>query len=103
MKEADRGMMNVGMKIGALLGGIVFLAIGLTPAYQYGQYGTKYLLSTLLGSPLNPTIGVNVIMGAGLILAFVSLCFLSIVLGSVAGTATGFVVQTLTGAKATQR
>ncbi len=95
MKEKRKEVISIGTRIGAVLGGFAFLAVGILPGYHYGGYGALMLLSKLAGGPVEFTPGIRLIIALGILLGIVCLGFMSIVLGSVFGTISGYVVNGL--------
>ena len=93
MKEERRNTMRVGTKIGAAIGVLGFLAFGIVPGFYFGSYGTLMLLSHLAGGPVEPTTIVRMLTVAGILLGIFCVGAVSIVLGSVFGTAMGYVVD----------
>jgi hypothetical protein len=97
MKEARKNTMKVGTKIGAGIGVAAFLALGIVPGFYFGSYGTLVLLSHLMGGPVEPTTIVRMITVVGVVLGIFCTGAVSIVLGSVFGTAMGYVVDVVGG------
>ncbi len=95
MKEDRKRTMKVGTKIGAALGAIVFLVFGVIPGFYFGSYGTLVLLSHLAGGPVEATTIVRMITVVGILLGLFCIGAVSIVLGSVFGTALAYVVDVL--------
>ena len=93
MKERDTNLIRTGTMVGAVLGGVAFLVFGVVPAFHYGGFATLMLLTKLAGGPVEATLGVRVILVVGVLLGILCLGFLSLVLGSVAGTAAAYVVR----------
>jgi hypothetical protein len=93
MTEGRRNTMKVGTKIGAGLGVLAFLVFGIIPGFYFGSYGTLILLSHLAGGPVEPTTIVRMLTVAGIMLGIFCVGAVSIVLGSVFGTAMGYVVD----------
>ena len=93
MKEERRNTMRVGTKIGAAIGVLGFLVFGIVPGFYFGSYGTLMLLSHLAGGPVEPTTIVRMLTVAGILLGIFCVGAVSIVLGSVFGTAMGYVVD----------
>jgi hypothetical protein len=87
MTEDRKKTLKVGTKIGAALGVLGFLVFGIVPGFYFGSYGTLVLLS------LEPTTIVRMITVAGIMLGIFCIGSVSIVLGSVFGTALAFVVD----------
>ncbi len=95
MTEDRKRTMKVGTKIGAALGAIVFLVFGVIPGFYFGSYGTLVLLSHLAGGPVEATTIVRMITVVGILLGLFCIGAVSIVLGSVFGTALAYVVDVL--------
>jgi len=93
--KARKEMIRMGTKIGAALGGIVFLAFGLIPGFYFGSYGTLVVLKHLMGGPVEPTVLVRMIIAVGIMLGIVCIASVSIVIGSILGTALGYVIDAL--------
>ena len=53
MKNAT---VKAGTKIGAALGGLVFLVFGIVPGFYFGSYGTLIMLQHLMGGTVEPTL-----------------------------------------------
>jgi len=94
--KARKEMVRMGTKIGAAIGGIVFLAFGLLPGFYFGSYGALVVLGHLMGGPVEPTVLVRMIMAVGIMLGIVCTASVSIVVGSILGTAMGYAVEALT-------
>ena len=47
---------KTGMKIGATIGGLVFLVFGIMPGFYFGSFGTLILLQKLMGGAVEPTL-----------------------------------------------
>ncbi len=95
MKEKNMEMMRTGMKVGAVLGGLVFLVFGIVPGFHYGGFAAIMLLTKLIGGPVEFTLLTRMIVVFGILLGILSLGSLSIVLGSVLGTLSGVIVNAL--------
>jgi hypothetical protein len=95
MTEDRKRTMKVGTKIGAVLGAIVFLVFGVIPGFYFGSYGTLVLLSHLAGGPVQATTIVRMITVVGILLGVFCIGAVSVVLGSVFGTALGYVVDVI--------
>lgn len=95
MKEERKNTMKVGTKIGAGLGVLVFLVFGIVPGFYFGSYGTLILLSHLAGGSVEPTTIVRMLTVVGIMLGIFCVGAVSIVLGSVFGTAMGYVVDVI--------
>ena len=93
MTAGRRNTMKVGTKIGAGLGVLAFLVFWIIPGFYFGSYGTLILLSHLAGGPVEPTTIVRMLTVVGIMLGIFCVGAVSIVLGSVFGTAMGYVVD----------
>ena len=95
MTDERRKTMKTGTKIGAALGAIVFLVFGVLPGFYFGSYGTLMILSHLAGGPVEPTTIVRMITVVGILLGLFCVGAVSIVLGSVFGTALAWAVDAM--------
>jgi hypothetical protein len=91
-----RQTLKVGRNIGALLGAIAFLAVGLVPGFYFGSYGTIVLLSHLLGEALQGTVLVRIAVVIGTMMGIFCMASVSIVVGALFGTAMGWVTEIFT-------
>jgi hypothetical protein len=89
MKSAND---KAGMKIGALVGGLVFAVFGIVPGFYFGSYGTLILLHKLMGT-VEPTLFVRAAVICGSLIGIASAAVVSLVLGGIAGMALGFIVS----------
>jgi hypothetical protein len=85
---------KTGMKIGATVGGLVFLAFGIMPGFYFGSYGTLIILQKLMGGAVEPTLIVRAVVVMGILVGIACAATVSIVVGGLLGTAAGFVVST---------
>ena len=95
MTAGRTNTMKVGTKIGAGIGVLTFLVFGIVPGFYFGSYGTLVLLSHLAGGPVEPTTIVRMLTVIGIMLGIFCVGAVSIVLGSVFGTAMGYVVDVI--------
>ena len=93
MTEERKRTMRVGTKMGAAVGAIVFLVFGIVPGFYFGSYGALVLLSSLAGGPVEATTIVRMLTVVGIMLGIFCVGAVSIVLGSVFGTALAYVVD----------
>ena len=93
MKTERKQTMSVGTKIGAAIGFISFLAIGLMPTIYFASYGSLMLMSRLAGGPLEPTTIIRMLTVVGIMLGIFCAGAVGIVLGSVFGTALAYIVD----------
>jgi hypothetical protein len=98
--KARKEMVKMGTKIGAVLGGVAFFVFGLIPGFYFGSYGALVVLKHFMGGPVEPTVLVRMIIAVGIMLGVVSIAFVSIVIGSILGTALGYLVEALSAAPA---
>jgi hypothetical protein len=82
-----------GMKIGATIGGLVFLVAGIVPGFYFGSFGTLILLQKIMGGAVEPTLFVRaaIVMGIGVGIACAAT--VSIVVGGLFGTVAGFIAS----------
>jgi len=82
-----------GMKIGAAIGGLVFVLAGIVPGFYFGSFGTLILLQKIMGGAVEPTLFVRaaIVMGIGVGIACAAT--VSLVVGGLLGTAMGYVVS----------
>lgn len=95
MTEDRKKVLNTGRKIGAALGGIVFLIFGIVPAFYFGSYGTLILLTHLVGGPVEAGIIVRMLIVVGVMLGFACTAAVSIVVGSVIGTTLAYITDVI--------
>ena len=101
--KARKEMVRMGTKVGAAIGGVVFLAFGLLPGFYFGSYGALVVLKHLMGGPVESTVLVRMIIAVGIMLGITCIASVSIVIGSIVGTALGYVSEVLTApTKATE-
>jgi hypothetical protein len=84
---------KAGMKIGATVGGLVFLVFGIVPGFYFGSYGTLILLQKLMGGTVEPTLFVRAAVVMGIAVGIACAAAVSIVVGGLLGTALGFAVS----------
>jgi hypothetical protein len=84
---------KTGMKIGATAGGLVFLIMGIVPGFYFGSYGTLILLQKLMGGTVEPTLIVRTVIVMGMAVGIACAAAVSIVVGSLLGTAMGYIVS----------
>lgn len=94
--KARKEMVRMGTKIGAVLGGLAFLIFGTIPGFYFGSYGSLVVMKHLMGGALEPTVLVRAVVAVGILLGIVCVASVSIVLGSIAGTALGYAVEAAT-------
>jgi hypothetical protein len=84
---------KTGMKIGAAIGGLVFVVAGIVPGFYFGSFGTLILLQKIMGGAVEPTLFVRaaIVMGIGVGIACAAT--VSIVVGGLLGTAMGYIVS----------
>lgn len=82
-----------GMKIGATIGGLVFLVFGIMPGFYFGSYGTLILLQKLMGGAVEPTLFVRAAVVMGVVVGISCAAAVSVVVGGLLGTAMGYIVS----------
>lgn len=75
--------------VGAGLGLVVFLAVGLLPTILYGGYAGVLLAGGLFGTPVGATFAVRALIVVGMVLAVTAVAALFAVAGAAAGAAVG--------------
>ncbi len=96
--KARKEMVRMGTKVGAVLGGIAFLAVGIVPGFYFGSYGTLVLMNHLFGGPVEATVLVRIAVAAGVLVGITCIASVTIVVGAIFGTVVGYVAETLTSA-----
>ena len=84
---------KAGMKIGATIGGVVFLVFGIMPGFYFGSFGTLILLQKLSGGAVEPTLIVRALVVMGIMVGIACAATVCIVVGGLMGTAMGYVVS----------
>jgi len=84
---------KAGMKIGATIGGLVFLVFGIMPGFYFGSFGTLILLQKLSGGAVEPTLIVRALIVMGIVVGIACAATVSVVVGGLLGTAMGYVVS----------
>jgi len=84
---------KAGMKIGATVGGLVFLVFGIMPGFYFGSYGTLILLQKLMGGSVEPTLFVRAAIVMGIIVGIACTATVSLVVGGLLGTVAGYAVS----------
>ncbi len=84
---------KTGMKIGATIGGLVFLIFGIMPGFYFGSFGTLILLQKLMGGSVEPTLFVRAVIIIGIAVGIACAAVVCLVVGSLIGTALGYVVS----------
>jgi hypothetical protein len=84
---------KTGMKIGATVGGLVFLVFGIMPGFYFGSYGTLILVQKLMGGAVEPTLFVRAATVMGIAVGISCAAALCLVVGGLLGTVAGFAVS----------
>jgi hypothetical protein len=84
---------KAGMKIGATVGGLVFLVFGIMPGFYFGSFGTLILLQKLMGGAVEPTLFVRAMVVMGIMVGLACAATVSLVVGGLIGTAAGYAVS----------
>ncbi len=93
MTKERKEALKVGRKMGAILGAIVFLAVGVVPGFYFGSFGTVVLLSKLSGGAVEPGVLARMIITVGTVVGIFCVGAVSIVLGSVVGTSLAYMAD----------
>jgi len=83
---------KAGMKIGAAVGGLVFLVFGIMPGFYFGSFGTLILLQKIMGT-VEPTLFVRATIVMGIMVGLACAATVSLVVGGLMGTLAGYVVS----------
>ena len=84
---------KTGMKIGAVVGGILFLVFGVMAGFYFGSYGTLFILQKLMGGAVEPTLFVRAAIVVGIGVGIAASATVSIVTGGLVGTLLGALVS----------
>jgi hypothetical protein len=84
---------NRGMKIGATIGGLVFLVFGIMPGFYFGSFGTLILLQKLMGGMVEPTLFVRAAVVMGIMVGIACAAAVCLVVGGLIGTTMGYIVS----------
>ncbi len=84
---------KAGMKIGATIGGLVFVVLGIVPGFYFGSYGTLIILQKLMGGTVEPTLFVRAAVVLGIVVGIACAAAVSIVVGGLIGTVLGYAVS----------
>jgi hypothetical protein len=84
---------KAGMKIGATIGGLVFLVFGIMTGFYFGSYGTLILLQKIMGGPVEPTLFVRAAVVIGILVGIACVATVSLVVGGLIGTVMGYIVS----------
>ena len=84
---------KAGMKIGATVGGLVFLVFGIMPGFYFGSFGTLVLLQKLMGGTVEPTLFVRAAVVMGVMVGLACAATVCLVVGGLMGTVAGYAVS----------
>jgi hypothetical protein len=84
---------KTGMKIGATVGGLVFLVFGIMPGFYFGSFGTLILLQKLMGGTVEPTLIARALIVMGIMVGVACAATVCLVVGGLLGTALGYIVS----------
>ena len=84
---------KTGMKIGATVGGLVFLVFGIMPGFYFGSFGTLILLQKLMGGTVEPTLIVRALIVMGIVVGIACAAAVCLVVGGLLGTALGYIMS----------
>ena len=84
---------KTGMKIGAVIGGIVWVVFGIAAGFYFGSFGALIILQKLMGGTVEPTLFVRAAIVMGIGVGIAATAAVSIVVGGLAGTVLGYIVS----------
>ncbi len=84
---------KAGMKIGVVIGGLVFLIFGIMPGFYFGSFGALILLQKLMGGSVEPTLFVRAAIVMGVLVGIACSAVVCLVAGGLLGTVLGYVVS----------
>ena len=90
---------KAGMKIGATVGGLVFLVFGIMPGFYFGSFGTLILLQKMMGGAVEPTLFIRAAVVMGIVVGIACAAVVSLVVGGMIGMVLGYVVSVPTATK----
>lgn len=93
MTSDRKATMKVGSKMGAVIGGLLFLLFGIVPAFYFGSFGTLLVLSSVAGGAVDPNILVRMLIVIGTVLGILCAGTISIMAGAATGAALGYLVD----------
>ena len=93
---------KAGMKIGATVGGLIFLVFGIMPGFYFGSFGTLVLLQKLMGGTVEPTLFVRAAVVMGVMVGLACAATVCLVVGGLMGTVAGYVVSAPSSVKEKQ-
>ncbi len=96
MKKETNNTVKAGVKIGALAGGLLFLVLGLVPAFYLSSFGAVMALSALSGGPVAAGMVVRAVVVVTSVAGICAAWAASIGAGAAAGSALGYVAEALT-------
>ncbi|MBI5482211.1 MAG: hypothetical protein HY906_25370 [Deltaproteobacteria bacterium] len=79
--------------VGAAVGFVAFLIVGLLPAVLYGGWTGLVIAGAFFGHPVNMTVGPKILIGGGAVLGVLAVGALFTVIGSVLGSLTGGAIE----------
>jgi len=91
MKPKQKAI-RTGRNIGAILGSVAFLAIGLVPAFYFSSMGSVALMAMILG-PLEPTVLVRMLIVAATAAGLLIVGTFFIIAGALIGAALAHVSE----------
>ena len=96
MKKETKNTVKAGIKIGALAGGLIFLVVGMVPAFYLSSYGAVMALSALSGGPVAAGMLVRAVVVVAAVAGICAAWAVTIGAGAAAGSALGYVAEALT-------
>jgi hypothetical protein len=90
---AQSRVRRVSGTVGAVLGVVVFVLVGLRSAILYGGWTGLVIAGAFFGHPVKMHLGAKILVGCGSVLGALALGALFTVAGSVAGSLTGGAIE----------
>lgn len=94
--KARKEIVRRGTKVGAALGGVLFVVFGLIPGVYFGSYGSLLVIQHLMGS-VEPSAIVRIVTAVGIMLGVACIGSVSVVVGSILGTVGGYLFEAAAG------
>ncbi len=97
MEKKMETTLNAGKKIGAIVGGILFIFFGLLPGIYFGGYMAVIIVSAITGGPVDPSVFSKTAIVIGVLIGTLGSLAVFLVGGSLAGMALGYTAERLSG------
>jgi len=90
---SESKLRKVSGTVGAAVGLVTFLFVGLLPSILYGGWTGLVIAGAFFGHPVNMTVGAKILVGGGVVLGVLAVGALFTVVGSVLGSLTGAAIE----------